>query len=204
MEVGLGNEIGCTIEQGYPEPTKWKWTKKGHPENVLSSKPSLKFVNPTEEDEAVYCVEVCIHSFWALFYQGFWICHFQRWKMGWPRTDRRSWWKSKVTFWCWNPLLHDIFADTIANNEEKNEERFEKMFEKSKFPMKSLVNILGYSNNRLPPPSSKLKKQWELVLAQIVTLEAIYRTLTDPLSWLFQYCNDTYVHVIFRNWTKTG
>jgi len=58
--------------------------------------------------------------------------------------------------------LHDIFADTIASNEEKNEERFEKMFEKSKFPMKSLVNILGYSYNRLwehCPSFIKIEKQ---------------------------------------------
>jgi len=58
MEVGLGDEIECTIEKGYPEPTKWKWTKKGNPENVLSNGSSLKFVNPTEEDQAVYCIEV--------------------------------------------------------------------------------------------------------------------------------------------------
>ena len=60
MEVGLGDVIECTIEKGYPKPTMWKWTKKGHPEIVLSTGPSLKFVNPTEEDQAVYYIEVCI------------------------------------------------------------------------------------------------------------------------------------------------
>ena len=62
VEVGLGHEIECTIEKGYPKPTKWKWTKKEHPENVLSTSPSLKIVNPTEEDQGFYCVEVCILS----------------------------------------------------------------------------------------------------------------------------------------------
>ena len=60
MEVGLGDQIECTVEKGYPKPTKWKWTKKGHTEKVLSTSPSLKIVDPTEEDQGVYYVEVCI------------------------------------------------------------------------------------------------------------------------------------------------
>ena len=57
MEVGVAAEIECIIEKGYLQPAI-KWTKKGHTENVLSTGPSLMFDNPTEEDEAVYCVEV--------------------------------------------------------------------------------------------------------------------------------------------------
>ena len=103
MEVGLGDQIECTVEKGYPKPTKWKWTKKGHTEKVLSTSPSLKIVDPTEEDQGVYYVEVCILTGGSFLNQGLWICKFFRWKMGWPRTYRRSWWKSKVTIWCLKP-----------------------------------------------------------------------------------------------------
>ena len=59
MEVGLADQIDCIIERGHPKPSI-KWTKKGHSEEVLSETDSLKFLNPTEADQAVYCVEVCI------------------------------------------------------------------------------------------------------------------------------------------------
>ena len=57
MEVGVAAQIDCIIEKGNPEPSV-KWTRKGHKEDVLSSGLSLMFHNPTEEDQAVYCVEV--------------------------------------------------------------------------------------------------------------------------------------------------
>merc|ERR1719458_961734 len=57
MEVGVASQIDCIIEKGYPEPTI-KWTKKGNNEDVLSNGFSLMFDNPTEENQAVYCVEV--------------------------------------------------------------------------------------------------------------------------------------------------
>ena len=57
MEVGVAEQIDCIIEKGYPEPTI-KWTK-GDNENVLETGLSLMFDNPTEENQGVYCVEVC-------------------------------------------------------------------------------------------------------------------------------------------------
>ena len=58
MQVGVANQIDCTIEKGYPEPSI-KWTKKGDNENVLSTNCSLMFPNATADDQGVYCVEVC-------------------------------------------------------------------------------------------------------------------------------------------------
>ena len=57
MQVGVAAQIDCIIEKGYPLPTI-KWTKKGENKNVLSNDLSLMFVNPTEEDQAIYCIEV--------------------------------------------------------------------------------------------------------------------------------------------------
>ena len=57
MKMGEPDQIDCTIEKGNPKP-EIKWTKKGHNEEVLSDGPTLEFVNPTKEDQAVYCVEV--------------------------------------------------------------------------------------------------------------------------------------------------
>ena len=57
MEVGVASQIDCIIEKGYPKPSV-KWTKKGHNEDVLGKGLSLMFDNPTEEAQAVYCVEV--------------------------------------------------------------------------------------------------------------------------------------------------
>ena len=61
MEVGLAEQIDCTIERGHPKPSI-KWTKKGNVDDVLSENDSLMFPNPTEADQAAYCVEVCILS----------------------------------------------------------------------------------------------------------------------------------------------
>ena len=58
MKVGVATQIDCIIEKGYPKPSV-KWTKKGHNEDVLSNSLSLMFDNPTEENQGVYCVEVC-------------------------------------------------------------------------------------------------------------------------------------------------
>ena len=58
MQVGEASQIDCTIEKGYPEPTI-KWTRKGNNEDVLSNGFSLMFDNPTEENQGIYCVEVC-------------------------------------------------------------------------------------------------------------------------------------------------
>ena len=57
MQVGVANQIDCTVE-GYPQPSI-KWTKKGDNENVLSTNCSLMFPNATADDQGVYCVEVC-------------------------------------------------------------------------------------------------------------------------------------------------
>jgi len=57
LEVGEASQIDCILEKGYPEPTI-KWTRKGKNEDVLSTGRSLMFDNPTEENQAVYCVEV--------------------------------------------------------------------------------------------------------------------------------------------------
>ena len=57
MEVGVAAQLDCVIEKGYPEPSI-KWTKKGQNKKVLSNGLSLMFDNPTEETQAVYCVEV--------------------------------------------------------------------------------------------------------------------------------------------------
>ena len=58
LEVGVASQIDCVIEKGYPKP-EIKWTKKGKNEEVLSNGLFLPFDNPTEENQAVYCVEVC-------------------------------------------------------------------------------------------------------------------------------------------------
>jgi len=55
MQVGVANQIDCTVE-GYPVPSI-KWTKKGDNENVLSTNCSLMFPNATADDQGVYCVE---------------------------------------------------------------------------------------------------------------------------------------------------
>merc|ERR550532_3682001 len=55
MQVGVANQIDCTVE-GYPVPSI-KWTKKGGNENVLSTNCSLMFPNATADDQGVYCVE---------------------------------------------------------------------------------------------------------------------------------------------------
>ena len=57
MEVGVAAQIDCIVEKGYPQPSV-KWTKKGRSEDILSNGLSLMFDNPTEENQAVYCVEV--------------------------------------------------------------------------------------------------------------------------------------------------
>ena len=57
MEVGVAAQLDCVIEKGYPKPSI-KWTKKGNNNKVLSNDLSLMFDNPTEENQAVYCVEV--------------------------------------------------------------------------------------------------------------------------------------------------
>ena len=57
MEVGVAAQLDCVIEKGYPWPSI-KWTKKGNNDKVLSNDLSLMFDNPTEENQAVYCVEV--------------------------------------------------------------------------------------------------------------------------------------------------
>ena len=57
MEVGVASQIDCIIEKGHPEPSV-KWTKKGHNKDVLGRGFSLMFDNPTDENQAVYCVEV--------------------------------------------------------------------------------------------------------------------------------------------------
>ena len=59
MEFGVASQIDCTIEKGYPKPKKVKWTKKGNNEDVLETGLSLMFDNPTEENQGIYCVEVC-------------------------------------------------------------------------------------------------------------------------------------------------
>ena len=58
MEVGVASQIDCILEKGHPRPTI-KWTKKKpHHEDVLGKGLSLMFNNPSEENQAVYCVEV--------------------------------------------------------------------------------------------------------------------------------------------------
>ena len=100
MEVGLANQVDCTIERGHPKPSI-KWTKKGESEVVLSEIDSLMFANPTEADQAVYCVEVCILSisgFLVIIIKYVTLC-LKRWKMWRVLKGRRSVWKSKVVLW---------------------------------------------------------------------------------------------------------
>ena len=100
MEVGLANQVDCTIERGHPKPSI-KWTKKGESDVVLSEIDSLMFANPTEADQAVYCVEVCILSisgFLVIIIKYVTLC-LKRWKMWRVLKGRRSVWKSKVVLW---------------------------------------------------------------------------------------------------------
>ena len=57
IQAGVAAQIDCIIEKGNPEPSI-KWTKKGQDEDVLSTGLSLIIDDPTEEDQATYCVEV--------------------------------------------------------------------------------------------------------------------------------------------------
>ena len=163
MEVGLANQIDCTIVRGHPKPSI-KWTKKGESDVVLSEIDSLMFANPTEADQAVYCVEVCILSisgFLVIIIKYVTLC-LKRWKMWRVLKGRRSVWKSKVVLWmsktffssfplqiqfcgCQKPfssfplqiilwMSKTFFLFSSSDTISGNEERFEKAFDRSKFP----------------------------------------------------------------------
>ena len=59
MQVGVANQIDCTVEKGYPEPSI-TWTRKEDNEKVLSNGRSLMLPNATADIQGVYCVEVCM------------------------------------------------------------------------------------------------------------------------------------------------
>jgi len=56
MQVGVANQIDCTVEKGYPEPSI-TWTRKEDNEKVLSNGRSLMLPNATADIQGVYCVE---------------------------------------------------------------------------------------------------------------------------------------------------